>query len=122
MWRGGGWPGTRPLSIGAAPGISPRRQAGHAAGVARVPGIVSPQMATSATARPAAAPRGTGRIRAGAAGAAAFLADPRRVLCLACALLALIPCVDVLGDPDVWWHLRAGRWILDHHAIPRAEL
>lgn len=84
-----------------------------------MPGIVSPQMATSATARPAAAPRGIGRTRAGAA---AFLADPRRVLCLACAMLALIPCVDVLGDPDVWWHLRAGRWMLDHHAIPRAEL
>jgi hypothetical protein len=21
-------------------------------------------------------------------------------------------------DPDIWWHLRAGRWALQHHAVP----
>jgi hypothetical protein len=21
-------------------------------------------------------------------------------------------------DPDIWWHLRAGQWILQHHAVP----
>lgn len=25
------------------------------------------------------------------------------------------------GDPDVWFHLRTGEWILQHHAIPRTE-
>ena len=24
-------------------------------------------------------------------------------------------------DPDVWWHLAAGRWILGHHAVPRTD-
>jgi len=24
-------------------------------------------------------------------------------------------------DPDIWWHLATGRWILQHHAIPRTD-
>jgi hypothetical protein len=24
-------------------------------------------------------------------------------------------------DPDIWWHLRAGEWILAHHAVPRVD-
>ena len=23
-----------------------------------------------------------------------------------------------IADPDVWWHLRTGQWILGHHAVP----
>ena len=22
-------------------------------------------------------------------------------------------------DPDIWWHIRTGDWILSHHAVPR---
>jgi len=25
-------------------------------------------------------------------------------------------------DPDIWWHLRTGEWILAHHAAPRVDL
>ena len=25
------------------------------------------------------------------------------------------------GDPDIWWHLRTGEWMLQHHAIPRID-
>jgi hypothetical protein len=25
------------------------------------------------------------------------------------------------NDPDVWWHLRTGEWILQHHAVPRVD-
>jgi hypothetical protein len=25
------------------------------------------------------------------------------------------------GDPDIWWHLRAGQWILQHHAFPHTD-
>jgi hypothetical protein len=25
------------------------------------------------------------------------------------------------NDPDIWWHLRTGEWILQHHAIPRVD-
>ena len=24
-------------------------------------------------------------------------------------------------DPDIWWHLRAGEWILAHHAVPQVD-
>ena len=27
----------------------------------------------------------------------------------------------VVGDPDIWWHLSAGDWMLQHHAIPHAD-
>ena len=53
---------------------------------------------------------------------AAVLADPRRVLLVAAVLVGFAACVDVLHDPDLWWHLRLGRWILDHGQVPHAEL
>jgi hypothetical protein len=43
-------------------------------------------------------------------------------------LLLWLPLAARLGamlapvrDPDVWWHLAAGRWIVDHGAIPRVD-
>jgi len=27
----------------------------------------------------------------------------------------------VVGDADIWWHLRTGEWILAHHAVPRVD-
>jgi hypothetical protein len=26
------------------------------------------------------------------------------------------------ADPDIWWHMRVGQWILQHHAIPHTEI
>jgi len=26
-----------------------------------------------------------------------------------------------IADPDVWWHLRTGEWIMQHHAVPRVD-
>jgi hypothetical protein len=26
-----------------------------------------------------------------------------------------------VSDPDIWWHLRTGDWILAHHAVPRTD-
>lgn len=34
---------------------------------------------------------------------------------LVCAHLA------VVADPDVWWHLRTGQWIVEHGALPKTE-
>ncbi|HET9050375.1 MAG TPA: hypothetical protein VFO60_01655 [Candidatus Dormibacteraeota bacterium] len=48
--------------------------------------------------------------------------QPRRAFVAALALLSVIPCLDVAGDPDLWWHIRAGRWILDTRSIPHAEM
>ena len=46
------------------------------------------------------------------------------------AILALLFAVPALlcvraacvTDPDIWWHLRTGEWILAHHAAPRVDL
>jgi hypothetical protein len=27
----------------------------------------------------------------------------------------------LLADPDIWWHMRAGEWILQHHGVPRVD-
>jgi hypothetical protein len=51
-----------------------------------------------------------------------LLADPRRVLLVAALVAAFAACVDVLHDPDLFWHLRLGQWILDTHTVPHAEL
>jgi hypothetical protein len=36
--------------------------------------------------------------------------------------MLLIVCGDrLLNDPDTMWHIAAGRWILDHHAVPATD-
>ena len=44
------------------------------------------------------------------------------VLALLLAAPALI-CVHsaCANDPDIWWHMRTGQWILQHHAIPHVD-
>jgi hypothetical protein len=37
-------------------------------------------------------------------------------------LVALIPAIGPVSDPDFFWHLKVGQWILDHHAIPSQDL
>lgn len=27
-----------------------------------------------------------------------------------------------VSDPDIWWHLRTGEWIFQHHAVPRVDI
>jgi hypothetical protein len=45
-----------------------------------------------------------------------------RLWLAAAGLLALAPCLDATGDPDLWWHLRVGRWIVEHGGVPHTEL
>jgi hypothetical protein len=33
-------------------------------------------------------------------------------------LCAFAACAN---DPDIWWHLRTGQWILQHHAVPHTD-
>ena len=40
------------------------------------------------------------------------------------ALLYCIPAVQAMVpvvDPDIWWHLRAGQWIVDHAQVPATD-
>jgi len=71
--------------------------------------------APEAAPRAAAGTRAPGRV-------AALLADPRRALCAAVVVLTAAVGLDALSDPDVWWHLRFGQWVLDHGRIPTTEL
>jgi hypothetical protein len=53
---------------------------------------------------------------------AAWLSDPRRVLLGSVLVLVAAVGLDALSDPDVWWHIRLGDWIIAHHQIPSGEL
>jgi hypothetical protein len=33
-------------------------------------------------------------------------------------LIAIRPVGDPICDPDVWWHLRVGQWVVEHRAVP----
>jgi len=43
------------------------------------------------------------------------------LLCSLPALLSLRVAVACVADADLGWHLRAGEWILQHHAFPHAD-
>jgi hypothetical protein len=60
-------------------------------------------------------PKRAGRITA-------WLSDPRRALLGAVLILTGAVGLDALSDPDVWWHIRLGDWIIAHHQIPAGEL
>jgi hypothetical protein len=51
-----------------------------------------------------------------------WLSDPRRALLAAILILTGGVGLDALSDPDVWWHIRLGDWIIAHHQIPAGEL
>ncbi len=36
-------------------------------------------------------------------------------------ILALPAFLFPLSNPDIFWHLSAGRWIIEHHAVPRTD-
>ena len=43
---------------------------------------------------------------------------------VALAVLYAMPCALAFrasSSPDVWWHLRVGQWVLEHHAAPWAD-
>ncbi len=45
----------------------------------------------------------------------------KRWLLPASLLLCLPACLRPMTDPDLPWHLASARWILEHHAVPRAD-
>jgi hypothetical protein len=51
-----------------------------------------------------------------------WLSNPRRALLAAVLILTAGVGLDALSDPDVWWHIRLGDWIIAHHQIPAGEL
>jgi hypothetical protein len=51
---------------------------------------------------------------------AASCMDSLLVAALA-ALAFLLGCYE-LFDPDIWWHVRAGQWIIEHGRVPRLDI
>ena len=44
------------------------------------------------------------------------------ILVAGLAMLAfLLGCYE-LFDPDIWWHVRAGQWIIEHRRVPRLDI
>jgi hypothetical protein len=45
-------------------------------------------------------------------------------LCVALVVFATLLATGptLLGDPDTYWHIVAGRWIIAHHAVPHADI
>ena len=54
--------------------------------------------------------------------AAGVLSEPRRALLVAIGILSAVVGLDALSDPDVWWHIVLGNWILAHGQIPQTEM
>jgi hypothetical protein len=36
-------------------------------------------------------------------------------------IAAVRPIADPLMEPDIWWHLRVGQWICEHHTVPTTD-
>jgi hypothetical protein len=56
-----------------------------------------------------------------------LLQETRSRTFLRAVLLALLYCLPILlatrplVDPDIWWHLREGQWIVSHYAVPTTD-
>jgi hypothetical protein len=48
--------------------------------------------------------------------------DLPRFFTLAIFTTMLIAAIQPVTDPDFWWHLTTGNWILSHHTIPHQDL
>ncbi|TME46660.1 MAG: hypothetical protein E6I56_06515 [Chloroflexi bacterium] len=48
--------------------------------------------------------------------------DLPRFFIIAIFTTMLIAAIQPVTDPDFWWHLTTGNWILSHHAIPHQDL
>lgn len=48
--------------------------------------------------------------------------DLPRFFTIAVLLTMLIAAVQPVTDPDFWWHITTGNWILSHHAVPHHDL
>ena len=33
-------------------------------------------------------------------------------------MVTLRPVADPVMDPDIWWHLRVGQWVVDNDTVP----
>ncbi len=46
---------------------------------------------------------------------------PRRLLAAVLFVGLFVMAAQPVTDPDLWWHLRTGQWIVDHRAVPHTD-
>ena len=44
------------------------------------------------------------------------------LVALAAFVAVLAAGIGLMNDPDIYWHIVVGRWILAHHAVPHADI
>jgi len=95
----------------------PIRGIGAAGGDDIVGGVAIPVVA------PDALPKARGEVSQASAPRKVEQVAQAMVLAVLFAVPALM-CVHAacVTDPDIWWHLRTGEWMLAHHAVPRVDL
>jgi hypothetical protein len=47
---------------------------------------------------------------------------PRTLLLGAIAIVLFVAFITPVSDPDFWWHLRTGQWMLQNHSLPAHDL
>ena len=57
----------------------------------------------------------------GTAAAPRWQLTPRRLLAALLPLSLFVLAAQPQTDPDLWWHLRTGQWILENRAIPHSD-
>src|SRR5437870_3541334 len=36
-------------------------------------------------------------------------------------VVTMRPIADPILDPDIWWHLRVGHWVVEHRTLPTVD-
>src|SRR5919197_4765573 len=78
------------------------------------PTLAPPGTAPGATHRPASeTPPDRGRVALRLLMLFALYAIP--------VVVALCPVAVPVLDPDIWWHLRVGQWVVEHGTVPQTD-
>src|SRR5258708_6958518 len=112
--------GRSPAGAPARRGVGPARAAAHRGRRARAAAPAGPRAHRGAArGRVARGRGGAGQLGAApAAVRASRIAFPLGAAAGAFALAVTLP----LGDPDMYWHLASGQWMLDHREILRSDV
>ncbi len=46
----------------------------------------------------------------------------QRSVMLICCMIAIAFSIKNLREPDLWWQIRTGEWILQHHSVPHVDI
>src|SRR4029079_17464904 len=47
---------------------------------------------------------------------------PNKLLRALCYLVAIAVSIKSFREPDLWWQIRTGEWIVQHHEVPKQDV